>query len=137
MKSRKSQSISMRCKDEGYSVTGMYKNRNRINYSAHNSPISSPRLESKVKPFPASTSMHLNPARRLLFNRLVKFHEKDYLIEISRTKTQVFIIAWNCKTKEMSGEFLTFTEKQMFKLLYEANNSFESLTERLYLDPLT
>lgn len=63
-------------------------------------------------------------------------NDREFLIEISRTKNKVFVIAFDTKRPDQGGKYsLEFAEKQMFKLLTESNNSFEAIIDRLYIHP--
>ncbi len=52
-----------------------------------------------------------------MYHKVIPIENEDYLIEISRTKTKVFIIAFRVADPKSSDYSLEFTEKQMFKLL--------------------
>ena len=85
----------------------MHMNRSALSHAP------SPRqIEDKSKPFPASFARHIEVKRRLLFHKLVNMDERDFMIEISRTGTKIYVIAFNLARPDTGGKYsLEFTEK--------------------------
>lgn len=85
----------------------------------------------KVRPFPTAGST-ISPQRILLFEKTARIGNKDYLVEISRDKLYMFIIAFLIdKAKYFT---MQLPIKQAFKLLFELDNSFDAMIDLLYFD---
>ena len=70
----------------------------------------------------------------LLFAKEVTLSDQNFLIEISRTNTKVYFIAFEKGKQDQGGRYsLEVTQKQMFKILSESGNSFDAVIDRLYI----
>ena len=87
----------------------------------------------KVKPFPTNgSSFNISPQRVLLYEKRARIGKKDYLVEISRDKLHMFIIAFAIdKAKYFT---MQMPIKQAFKLLLELDNSFDAIIDLLYFN---
>ena len=85
----------------------------------------------KVRPFPTAGNT-ISSQRILLFEKTAKIGNKDYLVEISRDKLYMFIIAFLIDKAKYYTMQLPI--KQAFKLLFELENSFEAMIDLLYFD---
>jgi hypothetical protein len=99
--------------------------------------LHSPKEIKKVRPFPTSGTQ-ITPQRILLFEKTTKIGKKDFLVEISRDKLHLFIIAFRIEPSKSKSGYSYYTMqipiKQAFKLLMELDNSFDSLIGLLYLN---
>lgn len=98
----------------------------------HSRPtLHSPTDIKKVRPFPTADTK-ISPQRVLLFEKTAKIGNKDYLVEISRDKLHLFIIAFLIEKAKYYT--MQIPIKQAFKLLLELDNSFDALIDLLYLN---
>lgn len=99
--------------------------------------LNSPKEIKKVRPFPTSGTQ-ITPQRILLFEKTTKIGKKDFLVEISRDKLHLFIIAFRIEPSKSKSGYSYYTMqipiKQAFKLLMELDNSFDALVGLLYLN---
>jgi hypothetical protein len=86
-------------------------------------------VSSKIRPFP-TTGTSISPHRILLFEKTTKIGKKEYLVEISRDKLHLFIIAFLIEKAKYYT--MQIPIKQAFKLLLELDNSFDALVGMLY-----
>ena len=89
----------------------------------------SPKDLKKVRPFRAEGKT-ISSQRILLFEKKTKIGKKDYLVEISRDKLHMFIIAFLIENPKYFT--LQIPMKQAFKLLLDLDNSFDALIDLLY-----
>lgn len=85
----------------------------------------------KVRPFPAIGNS-VSPNRILLFEKTTKIGDKDYLVEISRDKLHMYIIAFLIEKAKYYT--MQIPIKQAFKLLFELDNSFDTMVDLLYFN---
>mmetsp|Transcript_17258 Transcript_17258/g.15240 ORF Transcript_17258/g.15240 Transcript_17258/m.15240 type:complete len:170 (+) Transcript_17258:91-600(+) len=85
--------------------------------------------DPKKRPFPTQGNA-ISSQRILLFEKKTKIGKKDYLVEISRDKLHMFIIAFLIENPKFFT--LQLPMKQAFKLLLDLENSFDALIELLY-----
>ncbi len=83
----------------------------------------------KVRPFPTQGNS-ISPQRILLFEKKQRIGKKDYLVEMSRNKLHMFIIAFLIENPKYFT--LQLPMKQAFKLLLDLDNSFDALIDLLY-----
>lgn len=83
----------------------------------------------KIRPFP-TTGNSVSPNRILLFEKQTKIGQKDYLVEISRDKLHMYIIAFLIEKAKYYT--MQIPIKQAFKLLFELDNSFDTMVDLLY-----
>lgn len=110
------------------SLNLVQKTRRRFKGSKRKQTVQS-NVAPKVRPFP-TTGTSVSPHRILLFEKQHFIGNKQYLIEISRDKLHMFIIAFLIE----KAKYYTMQVpiKQAFKLLLELDNSFDALIDLLY-----
>ena len=67
-----------------------------------------------------------------MFEKTTKIGKKEYLVEISRDKLHLFIIAFLIEKAKYYT--MQIPIKQAFKLLLELDNSFDALIDLLYFN---
>ncbi|CAI2369270.1 unnamed protein product [Moneuplotes crassus] len=105
---------------------------NRTNMTGVSKPPLSINTSSdmhKVRPFPTQANS-VSSQRILLFEKKQRIGKNDYLVEISRDKLHLFIIAFLIENPKYFT--LQLPMKQAFKLLLDLDNSFEALIDLLY-----
>lgn len=85
----------------------------------------------KVRPLPTEGTA-VTSQRILLYEKTAKIGNKDYLIEISRDKLHLFIIAFLIEKAKYYT--LQLPIKKAFKLLLDLDNSFDALIGLLYFN---
>ncbi|CAI2365166.1 unnamed protein product [Moneuplotes crassus] len=102
----------------------MYANKGRMILDSNFTKI-----KKKIRPFPTQPNS-ISTKRILLFEKKQRIGKKDYLVEVSRDKLHMFIIAFLIENPKYYT--LQIPMKQAFKLLLDLENSFEALIGLLY-----
>lgn len=85
----------------------------------------------KVRPFPTTGNV-ISQQRILLYEKHATIQNKDYLVEISRDKLYMFIIAFLIEKAKYYT--MQIPIKQAFKLLLELDNNFDAMIDLLYFN---
>lgn len=106
---------------------------NRTNYpnKGYPLPLNSPKERKRIRPL-GTEGTKISQQRILLFEKKAKIGAKEYLVEISRDKLHMFIIAFLLENPKYFT--MQVPIKQAFKLLLELDNSFDTLVSLLYFN---
>lgn len=87
------------------------RNRNEIRHKSVSKPVSIPKEETED--------------RTMLFETATKLQGKSYFVEVSRSKTTMFIIVFSLD--HHNYKTLTIPIKRAYELIQSCNNNFEEL----------